>query len=218
MKKTIFSILTVVVMSATGLAQNGTDQQLEATVSKLQTAEKARDYIQLAGEFEQIANTDNKNWLAHYYAAFCNAKIGWLYQDDGERIEPFANKAEHHIKAASSLLDTATQKQQLSEIYCVQSMLNKARVFVNPMTQGRKYGPIAYQYLQMARKINPKNPRATYLEAWDKFYAPKMYGGDKGKAKELLQQALGQLNAEQATNNNPQWGKKETEELLSKLK
>src|SRR5690349_4954865 len=114
MKKVILSLLTVFTIVSAGFAQTNTDQQLTSTVAKLQTAEKPKDYILLASEFEQLAG-NSKNWLPHYYAAFCNAKIGWLYQDDGERIEPFADKAEQHAKAALALLDTAKQKKELSE-------------------------------------------------------------------------------------------------------
>ena len=217
MKKMILSLLMVASIFSSGYAQNA-NQQLQAAVAKLANAEKVKDYIQLAGEFEQMANDDPGNWLPDYYAAFCNAKIGWLYQDDGEKIEPFADKAEEHINRVLQQLDTSKQKTELSEVYCIKSMLNRARVFVNPMTQGRKYGPAAFQYLQMALRINPANPRAIYLDGWEKFYTPKMYGGDKKKAKELLQKAIAGLNAEQLPANYPHWGKKEAEELLTKLK
>lgn len=217
MKTTILSVLIMLTFFSAGVAQNNIGQQLASAVARLQTAEKPKDYIQLAGEFEKIASNSN-NWLSHYYAAFCNAKIGWLYQNDGERIEPFADKAEQHAKAALSLLDTLNQKKELSELYCVESMLNRARVFVNPMTQGTIYGPAAFIYLQRAVAANPGNPRASYLSGWEKYYTPKMYGGDKKKAKELLQQAKTQLSAEKPVSNYPHWGEREIEELLAKMK
>lgn len=217
MKKTILLLLMAASIFSLGYAQDN-NRQLQAAVTKLASAEKAKDYIQLAGEFEQVANNNPSDWLPGYYAAFCNAKVGWLYQDDGEKIEPFADKAEEQINKVLQQLDTAKQKAELSEVYCIKSMINRARVFVNPMTQGRKYGPAAFQYLQAALKINPANPRAIYLDGWEKFYTPKMYGGDKKKAKELLQKAIAGLNAEQSPNDYPHWGKKEAEELLAKIK
>lgn len=217
MKRTIVLVLALSVIFSAGFAQGSADGQLAASVAKLQTAQKPKDYILLAGEFERVANNSN-NWLPHYYAAFCNAKLGWLYQDDGERIEPFADKAEQQAKAALALLDTVKQKKEVSEVYCVVSMLNRARVFVNPMTQGPKYGPTAFIYLQRAVAANPENPRALYLNGWDKYYTPKMYGGDKKKGKELVQQAQLKLSAEKPEANYPHWGNKEIEELLAKMK
>ena len=218
MKKVIFMTMTACVILAASYAQDTNDQPLQAAVTKLDKATTPKEYQQLATEFAGLAAQQKTNWLTWYYAAFCNAKIGWLYENDGEKIEPFANEAATQIKQALSLLDTATQKKELSEVYCVLSMVNRAKVFINPMTYGRQYGPVAGQYLQRAKKANPDNPRAIYLEGWEKYATPKMWGGDKKKAKELLEQALQQLNAQAATGNSPHWGKQEVEALLKKLK
>lgn len=212
MKKTFLLIASAIVLQFTANAQ-----QLQPAVSQLDKAATAKEFQQLATQFEQLASSQPNNWLPWYYAAYCNAKTGWLYQDDGERIEPFADKAEQQIAKALSLLDTSKQKNELSEIYVVKSIVNRDRVFVNPMTFGRKYGPDAARYIQLALKTNPNNGRALYLAGWEKYATPKMWGGDKKKAKELLQQAQQQLNTQSAGGDNPRWGKKETEELLGKL-
>lgn len=212
MKQLIILIATVFVLRASAHSQD-----LQPYVSQLDHAGSAVNYQQLAEQFGKLANDHPSNWLVWYYAAFCNAKTGWLLQDDGDRIEPFADKADQQIKMALSLLDTTKQKKELSEVYVIMSMVNRARVFINPMTYGKKYGPAASHYNQLAIQTNPNNGRALYLAGWEKYSTPKLWGGDKQKAKELLQQALQQLNA-QSPNDNPHWGKKETEELLNKLK
>lgn len=218
MKKTIFMTMVAGFMLATVFAQDANEQQLQAAVARLDKATAVKDYRQLAIDFAGIAAQQKTNWLSWYYAAFCNAKTGWLYENDGDKIEPFANLAEEQIKKSLSLLDTATQKKELSEVYCVFNMMNRAKVFINPMTYGRQHGPVASQYLQRARSANPENPRVLYLEGWEKYATPKMWGGDKKKAKELLEQALLQLNAQAVTGNDPHWGKQEVEGLLAKLK
>ncbi|HXL54834.1 MAG TPA: hypothetical protein VN958_01170, partial [Chitinophagaceae bacterium] len=187
-------------------------------VAKLDKASTAKDYEQLANDFKNIADAQKTQWLPYYYAAFCNAKIGWFYQDDGDKIEPYADKAEEQIKKAQSLLDTSKQKKELSEVYCVLSMTNRARVFINPMTYGREYGPAAGQYTQLAKKANADNPRALYIEGWEKFSTPKMWGGDKKKAKELLTTAKQKLDSNTSSGIEPHWGKKEVEDLLKQLK
>jgi hypothetical protein len=193
-------------------------QDIQSLVTRVDQSATAKEFTQLAIEFGQLAEQQPDNWLAWYYAAFCNAKIGWLYMDDGEKIEPFAIKADEQIKRAYALLDTAKQKKELSEVYVVLRMANRARVYVNPMTYGRTYGVPAGRYTQKARAANPGNPRALYIEGWEKYSTPKMYGGDKKIAKELLEQAKQQLAAGNATDAAPHWGIKETEELLKKLK
>jgi len=212
MKQLIILIATVFVLK--GSAQS---QELQSYVLQLDKASSAVTYQQLAEQFDKLANNHPSNWLAWYYAAFCNAKTGWLLTNDDDRIEAFADKADQQIAMALSLLDTTKQRKELSEVYVIMSMANRARVFINPMTYGRKYGPVASRYNQLALQINPNNGRALYLAGWEKYATPKLWGGDKQKAKELLQQALQQLNA-QSPGDNPHWGKNETEELLAKLK
>lgn len=192
-------------------------QDIQSLVTRIDQSASVKDFTQLANEFGRLAGQQPNNWLAWYYAAFCNAKIGWLYMDDGEKIEPFAIKADEQIKKAYALLDTAKQKKELSEVYVVLSMTNRARVYINPMTYGRTYGPPAGRYTQQARLANPGNPRALYIEGWEKYATPKMYGGDKKKAKELLELAKQKLSADNTPGAAPHWGIKETEELLKKL-
>ena len=217
MKKAIIILSTVLLACATIHAQDDA-QKLQQGVAKIDNAATIKDYQQLANEFAQIAETEKTQWLPYYYAAFCNAKIGWLSQDDPDNIEDYANKADEQIKKAQALLDTATQKKELSEVYCVLSMVNRARVFMNPATYGRQYGPSASMYIQLAKRANADNPRALYLDGWEKFSTPKMWGGDKVKAKELLLAAQQKLSTNASSGVEPHWGKKEVDGLLKQLK
>jgi len=217
MKKAILSITGAIIFGLSVYAQEANTPQLQAAVSKLDKATAVKEYEQLANDFKNIADVQKTQWLPYYYAAFCNAKIGWLYQDDGDKIEPYADQAEEQIKKSQSLLDTSKQKKELSEVYCVLSMLNQARVFINPQTYGPQYGPLAANYRPAALETDPDNPRALYMEGWAKFATPKMWGGDKKKAKELLE-SLNLLNTNATSNINPHWGKKEVEDLLKQLK
>lgn len=218
MKKTIFLFVACWLILAVTKAQDGSAGQLQTAVGKLDQANSVKDYQLLADEFKGIADQQKNAWLPFYYAGFCNAKIGWLYQRDGDNIEPFADKAEEEIRKALSLIDTAVQKKELSEIYCVLSMVNRDRVFINPMSFGSQYGPVAGRYTQLAMKENPNNPRAYWLAGWEKYATPKLWGGSKTKAKELLGTAQKQLEAASSTGIAPHWGRKEVEELLNELK
>jgi hypothetical protein len=219
MKKTIFLIAVTTIMYAVTHGQNAYTQQMQQQIAKLDNANTIKDYQQLAGDFLGIADAQKTLWLPYYYAAFCNAMIGWLKQnDDPDNIEPFVNDAETEIKKTQSLLDTSKQKKELSEVYCVLSMVNRARVFINPQTYGRQYGPAASNYIRSALQANPDNPRAIYLEGWEKYITPKMWGGDKKKAKELLTTAKEKLGGNVSSAIDPHWGKKEVEDILKQLK
>jgi len=200
------------------LAAQAQDTQLAATVALLDKASTVKDYEALSARFIQAGNAQKTNWLPFYYAALCNAKIGFLLQDDGERIEPFSNEGEHYGKLAQELLKAGGSKADLSELYTVMSMIYRTKVFINPMTYGRKYGPTSQRYLDKALELNPDNPRALYVQAWVKYYTPKMWGGNKDQAKALLESALQQLAAQKAGGVQPHWGREESEEMLEKYK
>lgn len=218
MKKRIISFTMAVFITSISMAQQDGNQRLNNTVTKLDKAVSAKQYEQLANEFAQLASTDQKNWLSWYYAAFCNAKVGWLLQQDPDNIEPYALQAEKQIATARDLLDTNSQKKEMSEVYCVLSMLNRAKVFINPSTYGRKFGPKSSQYTKLALAANPENPRAVYLDGWEKFATPKAWGGDKEKAKILLEKSRQLLTKQANQDAGPHWGITEVEQLLSQLK
>jgi hypothetical protein len=219
MKRIFLMITAIILLCVTGHAQDAYTQQMQTAVAKLDNAKAVKDYQLLAENFLRLADAQKDQWLPYYYAAFCNAKIGWLKQnDDPDNIEPFANKAADEIKKAGALIDTAKQKKELSELYCIHMMLNQARVFINPQTYGRQYGPAAFNYLQLAKQADPDNPRMLYLLGWQKFATPKMWGGDKVLAKQLLTDAKLKLAGEPSPGLHPHWGKKEVEEILGQLK
>src|ERR1700757_4070715 len=118
MKKSILFIAVIFLYGHLTQAQDNYSQQMQTAVGKLDQAATVKDYQQLASGFESIAQQE---------------KTRWLYEQDGDRIEPFADKAENDIKKSRILLDTGSQKKELSEVYCVISMVNRARVFINPM-------------------------------------------------------------------------------------
>ena len=116
------------------------DAVMKAYVSRLDKVSSINDYQELAYDFLRFAKTQKADWLPYYYAAFCNARIGWLMQEDPDKIDFFADKAEEEIKKAQSFIDTGSQKNELSEICTIYQMLNQARVFINPGKIPRKSG------------------------------------------------------------------------------
>jgi hypothetical protein len=216
MKKLIILLMAVSIGLVTK-AQSSADA-LQTAVNKLEKATTAKEFEALEKEFISLSASQKNNWLPYYYAALCNAKIGFLYQDDGDKIEPYSNRGTEQAATALQRLDTTKQKKELSEVYVVMSMLNRSKVFINPMTYGRKYGPVAERYLQEALRLDPQNPRALSARAWVKYHTPKLWGGDKDLAKQLATQSLQLLGQEHAQPGYPHWGKLDDEVLLQKMK
>lgn len=217
LKATVLPLmLGCILMAQTSFAQN-TQNDLQVVASKLEQAKKPADYQALEQQALRSAPKVRNSWLAYYYAAFCNAKIAFLYQNDGAKIEPFTTRGEEEIKMALSLIDTALQKKELADAYVVISMVYQAAVFINTATYGPEYGPKVQYYLQQAARLAPDNPRLLYMQAWEKYYTPKTWGGDKQEAKKLVQKALRKLE-EEPQESLPHWGKNECMALLAKYK
>lgn len=208
-------LITTILLSCTvafTFAQNADfNAQLETAVKKLDQARSVNDFQLLEKTFVQLGNAQKNEWLPYYYAAFCNAKTGFLLQEDGEKIEPYSVRGEAQIKKSESL--AKGEGKVLAEIFVVQAMIYRTKVFINPMTMGRQFGPLSDQFLKKARQLDPGNPRALYLEAWTKYYTPKLWGGDKALARELAEKAVQKLTAS-TFSTAPHWGKAESEILL----
>lgn len=209
-KLLIIALMTVLYYS--GYTQSNA---LQEAVTKLDQAQTVKDYALLEKTFASTGG--QPAWLPPYYAALCNAKIGFLLQDDGEKIEPYSDRGEQQAKQALSLLDSSKQRKELAEVYTVLSMVYRTKVFINPMTYGRKYGMLSQQLLDKALALDPQNPRALYVAAWVKYYTPKMWGGDKEQAKKLAGESLAKLT-NPGTDVYPHWGKADDQLLLSKIK
>ena len=212
------SLLIIILFAGLSISWAQTEaftKQMESAVTRLDNAKSVGDYQKLANDFTRIGAGNQKQWLPHYYAAYCNARIGWLFEKvDPEKIEPFITVAAQQIEKAKSLVDSTTQKKEMTEIYCVMSMIKRGWVFMNPMAYGREYGTTAKMFFEKAKAIEPENPRVLYLDAWEKYNAPKMWGGDKDKAKELLTFAIQKLESNPPKDIYPRWGKSVCEEIL----
>jgi len=217
MKKLFLILLGTILLQNISFAQDTYMQQMQADALKLDAAKSIGDYQTLANDFARLADFKKTDWIAYYYAAYCNAKTGWLYMQSPDKITPFANLADVQIKTAISLIDTNSRKADLSEIYCVQSMIYRAKVYINPMANGKKYGPAANQYSKRANQLNPENPRAIYLLGWGKYNTPKLWGGDKDKAKEYFQKAKELFSKEvRSSFLQPTCGENDNLEMLTK--
>jgi len=217
MKKLFLILLGILAVQNVSIAQDTYSEQMQTNVSKLDIAKSVGDYQALANDFLRLAEYKKTDWLSYYYAAYCNTKIGWLDMQSPDKITPFANVADEQIKNALTLLDTNKMKNDLSEVYCVRSMIYRAKVYINPMTNGKKYGPAANQYSKRANQLNPENPRAIYLLGWEKYNTPKLWGGDKDKAKEYFQSAGNFFSKENKSSNlKPHWGERDNQDILAK--
>jgi len=119
MRNVIVLIFAIFGSHSISCAQSETfNSQMESAVARLDNARSIGDFQKLANNFTRIAAGNQSQWLPYYYAAYCNTRIGWMYEKaDPEKIEPFITVAAQQIAKAKLLLNTTTQKNEMAEIY-----------------------------------------------------------------------------------------------------
>jgi hypothetical protein len=203
MKKTILAaLIAVTALGAT--AQNARYiSAMEKNVAELDTTRDGAKLQNLANNFERIAGAEKSEWLPSYYAAYCY--VNMTYSTKGDMIDTYCDKAEGFIKKADSI------SPNNSEIYTLKAQIASARISVNPMTRGQKYGTESAELRDKAKELDKTNPRPYYLEGTAYFYTPPMFGGGKDKAKPVFEKALQMYETfKPASSIAPNWGKRAT--------
>lgn len=204
-----FFLLSVTITNA---QSDKFQKSMENYVSKLDTASSASTFKALANGFERIATAEKTQWLPYYYSAYCYV-LGAFMQRDPQELDKIADKSELLLNKADSL------SQKNSEIACLMSMVNSARIMVDPQNRGMKYGMLSSQYLMTAKNLDPTNPRPYLLEAQSKIYTPEQWGGGKVAAKKSLDEGKSRLETfKPASKLHPTWGAKLVEMVEGQLK
>ncbi len=202
--KKLLSIAALLSVSLFAAAQNPKYiSAMEKNVSMLDTSRSAEQLQNLANNFERIASAEKSEWLPSYYAAYCY--VNMTYTTKGDMIDTYCDKADLFIKKADSL------SPNNSEIYTLKAQIASARISVNPMSRGQKYGTMAGELREKAKSLDKTNPRPYYLEGTAYFYTPPMFGGGKDKAKPSFEKALAMYETfKPACSIAPNWGKRST--------
>jgi hypothetical protein len=209
-------------VTSVGFAQNEKYvKAMESLVTTVDTTRSVETLKTLSNSFERIGDAEKTQWLPYYYAALAqlNAGNGIMSTQDPMKgglaatLDPLADKAEELLNKAEAM------KKDNSEIFVVKKMIASMRMMGDPMNRFMQYGPQATQALETAKKLDPSNPRITYLEAIDKFYTPEQYGGSKTEAKKLFEEALKKYDGFKPESSiHPSWGRGNTQYFLTQVK
>jgi hypothetical protein len=168
--------------------------------------------LELSNKFERIATAEKTQWLAYYYAAFCQVNYSYMEQDK-TKVDAIADKATELIDKAEAL------QPNNSEISCIKSMIASSHMMVNPMQRFQEYGPEAQSFIDAAMQQDPTNPRPEYLKGQGLKYTPEQFGGGCATAKPVLQSSLAKFGTfKPASEIHPIWGKQRVEMLIGECK
>ena len=196
MKSLIVFFILLFKLSLQAQTSNQT-KALETAVMQFNQTNNPSSYTQLFQKFEQLYSVDKTNWLIPYYAGMTKSLMCLLKMGDRDAL---ANDALIWLARAKSI-------EVNDEIYCAESLAYTAKMSVNPALRWFTYESKIKNSLNLAKKLNPNNPRAYILEANIQQKLPFIFGGGCKSAKPLIQKAELCMNAQTKTNSvEPSWG------------
>lgn len=209
MKKLLF-LTSLSLFSLFTFAQS--DRYAAAMKSNLQALDTSfrnpANLLAVGNNFERIATAEKNQWLAYYYAAYCQVNYGFMVQDKS-KTDGFADKASALIAKADSLMP------KNSEISCIKSMIASCHMMVNPRVRYMQYGQESTTEMENAMEQDPTNPRPYLLKGQSLKYTPEQFGGGCKTALPELQTALDKyLVYKPASELHPVWGIEHTQQLM----
>jgi tetratricopeptide (TPR) repeat protein len=210
MKKGFISFLLIlVVLSA--FPQDDQDYMMMMVKQKkaFKMAATEKDFQDLAGNFERIANAEIDKWHPLYYAAFCYLNMSFMGKVN-EKKDADLDKAQQMIDKALEIYP------EESELWVLQGLLYQGRIQIDPMKRGKDFSAKAGQALKKAKEFNPDNPRAYYLLGLNILHTPKVMGGGAEAACPLFKQASEKFVKHIPENVlSPTWGGEENDKLYN---
>lgn len=210
----VLTLVLVTMITGTLTANGQADRYTSAMISTIEMMEQSSEpanLIESANQFERIATAEKSLWLPYYYASYSLVLMSYDEGDGAQR--------DLILDRAQKLLDRALELEpEESELHVLQAFLYPSRILVDPMGRGMTYIELMFSSLEMAKNLNPENPRSYFLEGLNKLNLPPSFGGGADVAKPILEEAL--IKFEAFTNEDPLWpvwGEETTRTELEKL-
>ena len=213
MKKTILSI-AILLSALTGMSQSKEYAgAMGEALGQYANCKSVSDFQELGNRFGLIANAEKTEWLPYYYHANCYILMSFMEPTDAVKKDSYLDVAE---KSIAKMIELAPKE---SEVYALQSMFYSARLVVNPMERGQKYGMLSGQAVGMALSLEPTNPRAKFIKLRNDMGSAQYFGKDP---KEFCPQASELLatwdNYKVKSPLYPAWGKAQVAEIVAGCK
>jgi hypothetical protein len=184
---------------------------MQKQIAVMDTASQLSTWQSCYNGFERLAGIENKQWLPPYYMAFCI--LMQSYYADTKKVDEFCDNADRLLAKADSI------SPNNSEIHVLKAISASARIRVNPMSRGAKFGKLSSQELSKAASLDSLNPRVDLTQGQGLFYTPPAFGGGKDKAKPVFESSVKKYGIfVPASSIAPAWGRKKAEDMLAQCK
>lgn len=186
---------------------------MKANIAQLDSMVVKQNSVELANNFERIAEAEKTQWLPYYYAAYCTV-IQAMVSQDKSKNDDIADKAQQLIAKADSI-----SGKENSETDVIKAMISIAHMVVDPQSRYMTYGPEYQALIEKSEALDSTNPRPALLQAQNTFYTPEQFGGGKDAAKPFFEKAKALDDKfKPETDLSPNWGKSAINYFLSQYK
>jgi hypothetical protein len=179
---------------------------MQKNIASLDAAKSINELQDVAASFERVGDAEKTQWLPYYYAALAQTWIGW---------RPEVKDKDANAEKIKSFLVKAEAIEKNAELYAVENMVATQQMMVDPQSRWQTNGTEAAAALQNGFKLDPNNPRLTYLQGESLFGTPVQFGGGKDKAKPVFEKAVALFKTAQPKPLYPTWGQKQAEDKLA---
>ncbi len=210
MKKLVLGT-TIILLASVSFGQSERyENAMKANIAQLDSMMVKGNSVELANNFERIADAEKTQWLPYYYAAYCTV-IQAMVSQDKSKNDAIADKAQELINMADSI-----NGKENSETDVIKAMIGIAHMTVDPQSRYMTYGPQYQALIEKAESLDSTNPRPVLLQAQNTFYTPEQFGGGKDAAKPLFEKAKALNDTfKPETDLSPNWGSTSINYFLS---
>lgn len=210
MKKIILSIAILCSIAFVTFAKPDEKyaKAIETALAQLKEAKTPEQIMAVANRFELIGKNAPNEWLPNYYAAYCHIIMSFTEKD--------LSKNDQLLEKAEGLITTLPEND---EVYVLKAFSANASLAADPQNRWATYGPKFEEFLTLASKSNPENPRVYFLRGSMKYHTPQQFGGGSAAACPILQIAKTKYEAfKPALCISPTWGLDSTVEMMQSCK
>lgn len=212
--KTILISIAFILTTLTGMSQSKQFAgAMGEALGQFANCKSVDDFQALGNKFGLIANAEKTEWLPLYYQAHCYIIMSFMEPTDAAKKDSYLDVAEQSINQMITLAPNE------SEVYALQSLFYSARLVVDPMTRGQKYGMLSSQAVGKALGLDANNPRAKFIKLRNEMGTAQFFGSDP---KDYCPQATELLanwdNYKVKSPLYPSWGKDQVAEIVEDCK
>lgn len=202
--KNLFAFLIIISISSYSFAQETAyHKALKTAISNLGKADGFKDLQNVNNQFTRIAQKKSAEWLPFYYIALTNANMSMR---DRANADELAELAQTNLDKAKALVK---DKKDLSELETLQGLIYTAKLLVDPMSRGQKYGMLSGAAYGKALAMDATNPRARLLQIQGQMGQAQFFKQDTAPFIEDAKTLLEKWDAFTPSSDlHPNWGKK----------